>query len=134
MFKRFTVLVAVVMMVLVNTTNVFAMTEKEFWDSVKESRDELQKVYEENRYPLFDYAEIGGIYNWEQWYHYRCLIKTKDGNEFEFYGIPDECEPYIEWMGYQYTVYVNGNEFRGEKKFYEIYNYMCDKYFDGDRL
>lgn len=134
MFKKVMIMVAVVMMVMVNAVNVFAMTEKEYWDSVKESRDEMQKMYEEKKYPLWDYAEIGGAYFDEQRYHRRALIKTTDGNEFEFYYIPDECEPYIEWFGKQYTVYVNGNEFEGERKFYEIYHYMCDKYFNGDEI
>lgn len=134
MFKKVMIMVAVVIMIMVNAVNVFAMTEKEFWDSVKESRDEMCKAKEENKYPLWDYAEIGGMYNDDAWYHYRIMIKTNDGNAFEFYYIPDECEPYIEWRGTQYSVYVNGNGFQGEKKFYEIYDYVCEKYFDGDRF
>lgn len=120
MFKRFTVLVAVVMMIMVNTVNVFAITREDFEDAHKEC-DEMEKEMEENSNVKDCY--INCFYIDEDSYGITIKWYMQDDNVFELYMDTDNDGDDV-----RCTTIVNGNVFKGNRKACEICDYISYKY------
>jgi len=120
MFKRFTVLVAVVMMIMVNTVNVFAITREEFEDARKEC-EQMEKEMEENDNVKDCY--INCFYIDEDSYGMTMKWTMQDTNVFELHMDTDNDSDDV-----RYITIVNGNVFKGYLKACEICDYINYKY------
>lgn len=121
MFKRFAVLVAVVVMVMVNTVNVFANDR----DTVISIMDDMKREMIETRENDNTDIDWSGIWYDENHYYLVLGIVTYDCHTHVL-----ECETFDDGHNWTYKMTCDGYEYYGERKAFEIMRYLNHKYFD----
>ena len=122
--KKFMVVLMVTMMILMSTTNTFAMSEWG-WMKQKEAVKEHIDLIQSSDYKV-DYYDCDFIWYDRDTYGCSIWIKTNDGNFWQYLGFTeDDGKTWEDW-----TI-VNDVEYPGGRKMSEISQYMSDKYFNG---